>query len=256
VSKPPKILIAVVTCGADKFRARANAQRATWVKDVGTRADVRYFMAFQAGKVPEQDEVYLDCDDAYPALPYKVRKMLQWALANGYTLVFKTDDDCYVKPDNLLRDLPRGHYVGHLNDTPPVWISGLGYWLSHRAMKIGAFAEIPKDEWAEDRWMGGVMRAAGIRPVDDPEIYPAGVTPCRHAIRPTTKVTCEFPPDEMLKAHEGPRSWRERAASAEVKRMKQTQREMELQSRRDREEQRARVAAGRVPRRGDGSPLA
>jgi hypothetical protein len=254
MSKPPKILIAVVTCGAEKFAARAAAQRETWVKDVKGRADVRYFLARQA-REPLEDEVFLDCDDSYKALPYKVRAMLVWALANGYTLVFKTDDDCYVRVDNLLLDPPRAHYVGHLNDTPPVWISGLGYWLSHKAMKIAAFATIPGDEWAEDRWMGGVMRGAGIEPVDDPEIFPAGVTPCRLAITATTKVTCEFPPAEMHRAHDGPKGWKERAEVAEVKRHRQLAKQEELRVRAAKQAQRDKAAAGRRPMRGDGSPL-
>jgi hypothetical protein len=159
-----KLLIAVVTC--DRFKDRADAQRATWVPLV-SGADVRFFLARQT-REPLPDEVFLDsCPDDYNSLPLKVKLTFQWALANGYTNAMKCDDDTYINP-NLVISMPTQDYVGFLNATPPKpWCSGFCYHLSERAMRIVAEAEIPKDEWAEDRWVGGILADHGIHPFWD-----------------------------------------------------------------------------------------
>ena len=160
-----KLLLAIVTC--EKFKARADAQRATWVPLV-KGADVRFFLAKQE-REPLPDEVFLDgCPDDYHSLPLKVRLMLQWALANGYQKVCKLDDDTCVHPQRMLAALPTNSYTGFVNQTPPKpWCSGFAYWLDERAMKIVANAEIPTGEWAEDRWVGSVLHDAGIQPLYD-----------------------------------------------------------------------------------------
>jgi len=158
-----KPLIAVVTC--EKFRSRADAQRQTWVPLI--RADVRFFLGKQ-DRDPLPDEVFLDVPDDYHSLPQKVRAMNQWALANGYDKGLKLDDDTYVVPDRMMAAVPTQDYVGFLNATPPKpWCSGFCYWLSERAMRIIAAAEIPAGEWAEDRWVGGVLYDHGIHPLYD-----------------------------------------------------------------------------------------
>lgn len=160
-----RLLIAIVTC--ERFKARADTQRQVWVPAVHG-ADVRFFLAKQA-REPRPDEVFLDCPDDYHSLPLKVKMMFTWALANGYTKTLKLDDDTYVHPDRLLASVPPQDYAGFLNATPPKpWCSGFAYWLSETAMRLVASAPIPADEWAEDRWVGSVLHAHGIRPHYDP----------------------------------------------------------------------------------------
>jgi hypothetical protein len=155
-----KILLAVVTC--EKFKERADAQRASWVPRI-QGADVRFFLAKQE-REPLPDEVFLDCPDDYKSLPAKVKAMYQWAIANGYQKVCKLDDDTFVA-SRMMSTVPPQDYAGFLNATPPKpWCSGFCYWLSERAMKIVADAPIPPDEWAEDRWVGGVLHGHGITP--------------------------------------------------------------------------------------------
>jgi Galactosyltransferase len=164
-----KVLVAVITC--EKFKARADAQRATWAK--GARgADVLFFLAKQ-DREPKPDEVFLDAPDDYHSLPVKVRAMHQWAGSHGYDLIFKTDDDTYVNVPNLLTALPLKDYVGFINFTPPKpWCSGFGYWTSAGASQILSAATIPNGEWAEDRWAGGVLFDHGIRPhADKPQAF-------------------------------------------------------------------------------------
>jgi hypothetical protein len=158
-----KVLLAVVTCGDPKFKERADVQREVWVPKV-VGADVRFFLAKQ-DREPLPDEVFLDVPDDYKSLPTKVRAMQQWAVANGYQKVCKLDDDTLVMPERMLASIPEQDYAGYLNGTPPKpWCSGFCYWLSEKAMKIVAEAPIPPEEWAEDRWVGGVLHGHGIKP--------------------------------------------------------------------------------------------
>src|ERR1035437_8924674 len=161
---PSKILIAVVTC--QKHGAKADMLRKGWVSEV-KGADCRFFLARQdRERLP--DEVFLDCPDGYESLCYKTREMSRWALRQGYTNVFKVDDDVDVFPDRLMAAVPDRDYVGFLNNMPPrPWCSGFAYWLTQRAISIVAESEIPEGETAEDRFVGGVLFDAGIKPFFD-----------------------------------------------------------------------------------------
>src|SRR5689334_16973857 len=93
-----RVLIAIMTCEA--LRHRADVQRRTWVRDV-VGADVKFFLA-RNGHNPLPDEVHLDVPDDYLSLRPKVQAMCNWALAQGYDFIFKTDDDTLVIPRKLL----------------------------------------------------------------------------------------------------------------------------------------------------------
>lgn len=218
-----KILIAIITCG-DNW-ARADAQRAMWVPDV-VGADVRFFLSSQI-REPREDEVFFPIDDSYLNLPQKVQCVIAWAWENGYEKIFKVDDDMVVFPARLLSAVPKGDYVGHA----PVgqwWCSGLGYWLSRKAMKILATTEIPEDNEGEDRWIGRTLREHKILPVNDQNIFPASVSPRYLAVTPSTKCTGEFVTlAEQERAYHGPKGWKERAAMlAERAKTKERQRKI------------------------------
>lgn len=162
-----KILIAVVSCDKPKFRARMQAQRDTWVPSV-KGADIRFFVGQGTAQFP--DEVVLECVDDYKQLPEKCRLMFAWALANGYDWVFKSDDDCYIRPERLLAAVPKPgqHYVGRhrggdKNTTP--YCSGFGYWMSKRAMEVRVKGTYRSH--AEDVCTGNILHAAGIRGIKD-----------------------------------------------------------------------------------------
>jgi len=230
-----KVLLAVISC--EKFKDRADACRQTWVPQVGDRADVKFCLAKQ-DRYPLADEWFLDCDDSYQALPAKVHAMVARALANRYDYVCKLDDDCLVRPDNLLAELPSADFVGHVNApdeaSPCGWVSGPGYWLSEKSMYHILLAE-PDCSTGEDRWVSAVLNRQGIYPVDDKNIYPAAVSPRINAVHPHTKICSEFSPVELLAAHKGPSGWQQRAAM---------RREWET---------RKRMQAASPIRRGDGS---
>lgn len=173
-----KILIAVITC--HHMRARANAQRETWVPDVHG-ADVRFFLGRPASispaerpatsiqphpVVPAADEIFLDVPDDYKGLPAKVQAMWKWAHDNGYEFGLKLDDDVYLQPGRALASGFEKHdYVGRLRGAsgiyPAPYASGFSYWLSRKAMKIIADTSLNGDV-AEDRFVGNALHAKGI----------------------------------------------------------------------------------------------
>jgi len=157
-----KILLGVVTC--HKYRSRADSQRETWVPHV-KGMDVKFFLG--GGYPTNEDEVILPCPDDYRSLPLKCKLMFQWAIDQGYDYVFKTDDDVLVAPDRLLAAVPVGRdYVGRLRGParglPAPYCSGMGYWLSRRAMQARIEGE-DVDDHNEDLTTGNILLKAGIR---------------------------------------------------------------------------------------------
>lgn len=162
-------LFAIISC--HKFKARRDSQRATWIPRIDSRkVDYKYFL----GRSPEgsdiqpaEDEIFLDVPDDYDNLPEKVRAVMRWALEQGYAWVMKTDDDIYVIPERVLEGYDRHQYTGHPNTWscpkhPMGYMSGFAYWLSPRAIKAVAEAELDPEVIHEDRWVGGVLHRAGV----------------------------------------------------------------------------------------------
>lgn len=180
----------MVTC-ADR-KNQQDAQRATWVKDCEW-ADVRFFMgrkslaALHTGDTIEGfgdvrgrraeyaneiepvtmpyetgDEVFLDVGDDYQSLPSKVQQMAVWSQQNNYDLTLKTDDDVMLWPTRVV--VPKGHYTGWKQE-PTKGVShcaGIGYWFSRDSAKVISTAKLTAQS-AEDRWVGEVLSAAGMR---------------------------------------------------------------------------------------------
>jgi hypothetical protein len=168
-----KLLIAVVGCEARKEQMAA--QRASWAKDFSGIADVRFFLARQE-REPLADEVFLDVPDDYQALPAKTQAMVRWAVEHDYDRVLKTDDDSVIFPKKFRP--PDGEYAGWVIENRPekTYASGLAYWLSRKPMTIVAESEQTADSLAavrhaEDRWVGAVLREAGVKVVNDPAIF-------------------------------------------------------------------------------------
>ena len=164
-----KTLIAVITC--HKYRSRMEAQLATWAGEpMSEGMDIRFFLGRGESPIHPQD-VFLDVDDNYGALPAKVKSMVQWAYNEGYDYVFKTDDDVYIRPERLAAAIPVGKdYVGRRRDGAKPgdvpYCSGMGYWLSRKAMEAiidGSYT----GSHAEDVCTANILHAAGIHPEND-----------------------------------------------------------------------------------------
>lgn len=207
----PKLLIAVVTCQVR--RHQADAQRASWVSRVPSdRADVRFFLG--PGEQLHDDEVILPVDDSYIGLPEKVKATMAWAREQGYTQVFKVDDDVYVVPERLFRaGLEKYDYAGNFRDHngkyPANYASGFAYWLSARGISIIADCTLTDDTF-EDRFIGNVLDAARPRPLTFDEkrficTYPTGVENPRFlwscAIGKTHIAFAQYPANQFAAMH-------------------------------------------------------
>lgn len=221
------ILIAIVTCHARK--ARADAQRQSWVRNVKD-ADVRFFLGRGGAGTPGEDEVWLDVDDGYSALPLKVRAVMRWAREHGYGPVCKIDDDVFVYPDRLLEQIPAAGYAGAWNETrtpetPHGYCSGFAYWLGSLEVAIIARAALTA-ETSEDRWVASVLNQYGIKPESQPGFLCASSTPPHRCLGPDVVAICEFNEKEMVQAQSPPGGWQERAERNRLRRARQVRKIM------------------------------
>lgn len=165
-SQAPKTLIAIVSC--QKYIQRLKSSLDTWVPQViAAGYDVEVFTGPR-----------LNVPDDYYSLPQKVKAICQWAVANDYQYMLKTDEDSYIRvsrfetvtadyaglwapandcgshaPPPCVPESPKGTY-------PYDYASGGAYWLARRSLEI--IANHPIDDWAEDRWVGNTLAKHGI----------------------------------------------------------------------------------------------
>jgi hypothetical protein len=170
-----QILIAILSC--HKYADLRQAQRETFLSDC--TVDYRYFIGEPEGVEP--DAVYLGVPDSYDHLTLKTQAMCRWALDNGYTHLFKCDDDTFIHVDRLLTSGFEQHkYSGYT--TGRTWAQGgAGYWLNRECMELVANSCYkPPQHPAEDVMVGGTLKAVHIYPVHD-ERYRTGygVTNCQ-----------------------------------------------------------------------------
>lgn len=200
-----KVLIAIVSCHKNLYLREC--QRKTWVSEISKAIDFRFFIGIGESELTA-DEVKLDCPDDYTGLPAKVRAICQWAIDNEYDYLFKCDDDTYVRPDRLIQCGFEAHdYMGRLRPPSGAWkhdyaLGGPGYWLSIRAMKAIAAAELTEDT-IEDRWVGYVLHNKGIESHNENRFIVPQITGSDPTPRPFNKLitSCELHGTKMLDAH-------------------------------------------------------
>lgn len=181
-----KRLIAVISCHSYQYPSqdegaahhsglnsqRSRAIRDTWYKNwqqkYRSEIDLKFFLGRDRRRTPEENEIFLDCDDDYYSLPRKVQMTFQWALEHGYSDVIKIDDDVWCYVERLLRNFQSTEYKGFvLESISGRYTSGTAYWLNCKAMQVIADAEWNPVDWAEDKWVGKTLAAYGIHPEHD-----------------------------------------------------------------------------------------
>jgi hypothetical protein len=166
-----KALIAVFCC--HKYRSWAQTIRETWAKD--SPVDVKFFIGNPvATETSAPDEVFLNADDSQAGRSQKLIEVYKWALANGYTHVFRCDPDTFVRPALLMKcGFEQHDYVGGLNSF--FASGGSGFWLSERAMQI--VTATPSDNPADDVEVALRLKPYGIELHEDSRFryYPGAV---------------------------------------------------------------------------------
>ena len=155
-----KTLIAITSCARD--REKQQAQRDTWIKDIPAGVDYRFFLG-QGNADAKDDEVFLDVPDTYVGLTHKTKGLLEWALAQGYDYIYKTDVDTLVHVKNLLDSGFSAHdYMGGLNGIDGVIFAsgGAGYWLSAKAARFIVARKV--QDGCEDVLVAQIMKDNGI----------------------------------------------------------------------------------------------
>ena len=113
--------------------------------------------------VPKEDEVILPVPDGYIYVSYKTKENHRWATEHGYDHVFQACTDTFINIPRLLSSgFENREYTGNGIGGPvePYGSGGCGYWTSGRATQI--IIDEPVTDWAEDRWVGEILRKHGI----------------------------------------------------------------------------------------------
>lgn len=208
-------LVAIIGC--HKFKERADAQRVTWIPEMAEvpedkRFDIIFFLGRGANREPLPDEVFLDVEDDYQSLPYKVRAAMKWAVDHGYDKVLKCDDDTFVFSERIVHEVPTVLYSGRLNRSMPHlatkgWCSGFAYWLTGAALEIIANAT-KMDQTAEDLWVGKTLGENGISCTPQSKFMVLSLGGPREWAQHRNQVlaVCEFPGPKMIMIHKALRS--------------------------------------------------
>ena len=173
--------MAIVSCHVrEEF---STAIRETWLPQVPQELDVKFFRGRGATREPLADEVFLDCGDAYLALPEKVKAIFTWAYEHGYDYAAKVDDDVVVKPREWYTGFHRTDFSGWKDpgckpgEVMTPW--GFFYVLSRKSMEMVKNAPLPGTPGAlhsythgnDEAWVGTVLHYQNIFLSSDPRYF-------------------------------------------------------------------------------------
>lgn len=152
-----KLLIAILSCHA--LRHCEKAERDTWITEIPQGVDYKFFLGNPTSTL-ENDEVFLDVDDAFQGVTEKTVALYRWALEKGYDYTYKCDLDTLVRPQLLLRSgFEQNDYVGGYNEG--FASGGSGYCLSRKALQVvvdGKYEPGPAEDWN----IANALREKGI----------------------------------------------------------------------------------------------
>jgi len=135
-----KIFVAICSCNKEKNVKLRDACRKTWLSDIPTNIEYKFFVGSGYDNIDENaDVINLNVDDDYWGLPGKVAAIYKWVEDNiDYDYVFKCDDDTYVVLERLVELTINNHdFIGNefLYDEKKKFASGgAGYFISKKIM--------------------------------------------------------------------------------------------------------------------------
>jgi hypothetical protein len=122
--------------------------------------------------------VFINLPDGYEHLVGKVKAAFCWAKANGFTHVWKTDDDTYLVPARLLASQllrfdhigmwarPAKRVTGDIDCDKGFIHGGASYVVGERALPV--LVEAPVNTVSEDRWTTHWIEQAGMKSTNSP----------------------------------------------------------------------------------------
>jgi hypothetical protein len=172
LGRPMNPIILIHATPADEKRGLVQAIRETWVAEWGHHLIPWRFIYDRTYVGPAQkDEWTFDVDPGYWVMMRKTKAACRRALDQGYSHVFIICSDTYVVIPRLLASgYENHHYSGHRAGEGHAG-GGCGYWLDGRAMRAVIEARTFNDY--EDRWVGTVLKEAGIECFHDPRYWGA-----------------------------------------------------------------------------------
>lgn len=163
-------IILISTYYGSRTRGDDAAIRNTYLHEWGNLIPHKFIYDRQIDWYLAADEISVGSPSGFMNGAFKTQKGIQWALAQDYDYAFIVPTDCYVVVPRLLASgYERHDYTGYQVPDEGHIGGGSGYWLSKRAMEVVVAAH-PLIDY-EDRWVGTVVRAAGVVPVHDPRYW-------------------------------------------------------------------------------------
>jgi hypothetical protein len=164
-----RVLVGVLSCHQRRNLELRRSQRRTWMQNLPSGMDVLHFVG-DGDTSGEAGVVSLHCPDDYNSLIYKTRALIKFALERGYQFLFKTDDDVYLRPDQLMASGFEAYDYSGWARGRMYCQGGSGYWLSSKAMRA-VYGDVDSPEsyetlW-EDDYIGQVLAKSGILPHHD-----------------------------------------------------------------------------------------
>ena len=158
-------IILISTYNGSRERGDNDAIRKTYLKEWGHLVP-HMFIYDRTGRALQCDEIAVPSPVGFMNGAFKTRYAIRWALYHDHDYAFIVPTDCYVIVPRLLASgYERHDYTGYQVPDEGHIGGGSGYWLSKRAMEAAAAAD-PLIDY-EDRWVGNVVRAAGLVPWHD-----------------------------------------------------------------------------------------
>ena len=156
-------LIAVFSCVKD--RKWHQLARDTWLKNCSV--DYAFFLGGSAIPI-SIDERIVDAPDDRPNLFRKTKRIVEYAVNENYSHLFKLDIDTYCHIPRLLKSgFEKYDWVGYGEP-----YGGSGYWLSHKAMValLENNVDYPTLE-SEDSWVARNLKNLNLVPYSDPRYH-------------------------------------------------------------------------------------
>jgi len=143
-----KSIILITSCAKFRMNSYQDADRATWLASWGNLIEHKFLLG-RSCENPQDDELVLNVDDGYAAVPEKCHAGWCWAVAQGYTHVFQADADTYIAIPRLLYSGWEAYdCIGCLVGSPLFPGGGCGYGLGPRA--LAALAAVhPPFQWQD-----------------------------------------------------------------------------------------------------------